>query len=43
MYYVNGESPSVGCGEYRVKPGDRIEWHFTKEIGRDLEIEPVLK
>ena len=37
MYYVNGESPSVGCGEYRVKDGDRIEWLYTREIGRDLK------
>lgn len=37
MYYVNSESPSVGCGEYRVKDGDRIEWLYTREIGRDLK------
>ncbi|MBQ6091187.1 MAG: DUF4430 domain-containing protein [Lachnospiraceae bacterium] len=37
MYYVNGESPSVGCGEYRVKDGDCIEWLYTREIGRDLK------
>ena len=37
MYYVNEESPSVGCGEYRVKDGDRIEWLYTREIGRDLK------
>ena len=36
MYYVNGESPSVGCGAYKVRPGDRIEWLYTREIGRDL-------
>ncbi|MCR5431854.1 MAG: DUF4430 domain-containing protein [Lachnospiraceae bacterium] len=36
MYYVNGKSPSVGCGEYTLKPGDRIEWKYTREIGRDL-------
>lgn len=27
-YYVNGESPSVGCGEYILSPGDRIEWVY---------------
>ncbi len=37
MYYVNGESPSVGCGAYTVEPGDRIEWLYTREIGRDIE------
>ena len=36
MYYVNGKSPSVGCGEYTLKPGDRIEWTYTREIGKDL-------
>ena len=37
MYYVNGTAPSVGCGEYILKPGDRVEWLYTREIGRDIE------
>ncbi len=37
MYYVNGEAPSVGCGEYVLKDGDEIAWLYTREIGRDIE------
>ena len=36
MYYVNGEAPSVGCGEYLLKDGDEVEWLYTREIGRDI-------
>ena len=37
MYRVNGETPSVGCGEYVLKDGDEIEWLYTCEIGNDLK------
>ena len=37
MYCVNGESPSVGCGDYVLSDGDVIEWLYTREIGRDLK------
>jgi hypothetical protein len=36
MYRVNGETPSVGCGEYALEDGDEIEWLYTCEIGNDL-------
>lgn len=36
MYFVNGESPNVGCGEYILSSGDKIEWHYTCNIGKDL-------
>ena len=36
MYRVNGETPSVGCGEYVLNDGDVIEWLYTCEIGNDL-------
>lgn len=36
MYFVNGESPSVGCGEYAVSDGDLIEWRYSRDIGNDL-------
>lgn len=36
MYRVNGEIPSVGCGEYRLCDGDRVEWLYTCELGNDL-------
>lgn len=37
MYFVNGVSPSVSCGEYELLDGDEIEWHYTRSIGKDLE------
>lgn len=37
MYYVNGEYPSVGAGEYILKDGDRIEWRYTCNLGEDLK------
>lgn len=36
MYRVNGDTPSVGCGEYELQPGDRVEWAYTLNMGRDL-------
>lgn len=36
MYEVNGEQPSVGAGEYRLKDGDVIEWRYTCNLGEDL-------
>ena len=36
MYRVNGEFPEVGCQGYHLNDGDRIEWLYTKDIGRDL-------
>lgn len=35
MYSVNGETPSVGCGEYRLSADDAIEWLYTCELGSD--------
>ncbi|MBR3836224.1 MAG: DUF4430 domain-containing protein [Clostridia bacterium] len=36
MYFVNGESPSLGCGKYRLSDGDEIVWHYTCDLGNDL-------
>ena len=36
MYRVNGDTPSVGCGEYELHPGDRVEWLYTLNMGHDL-------
>lgn len=35
-YLVNGERPSVGCGEYKLRDGDTVEWHYTLELGDDI-------
>ncbi len=37
VYHVNGESPSVGCGEYAVSDGDRIEWLYSLDLGNDVK------
>lgn len=36
MYQVNGTYPNYGCGQYVLKDGDVIEWHYTVDLGRDL-------
>lgn len=36
IYHVNGETPSVGCGEYTPCDGDIIEWLYSCELGKDL-------
>ena len=35
VYYVNGVSPGLGCGEYKPKDKDKIEWKYTCDIGND--------
>lgn len=39
IYFVNGEAPSVGCGSYELTDGDEIEWHYTCDLGKDLDID----
>lgn len=36
MYFVNGTSPSVGCGNYSLSDKDKIEWKYTCNLGEDL-------
>ncbi|MBE7046720.1 MAG: DUF4430 domain-containing protein [Ruminococcaceae bacterium] len=36
MYCVNGDFPNYGCSGYKVKPGDRIEWKYTCDLGEDV-------
>ena len=36
VYFVNGTSPSVGCGEYRVQDGDCIVFAYTCNLGDDV-------
>ncbi len=37
VYFVNGEETPVSCGEYVLKDGDRIVWHYTCTLGEDLK------
>ena len=39
IFLVNGETPNVGCGAYRLADGDEIIWYYTKELGRDVSAE----
>lgn len=39
MYTVNGEFPDTGCGSYVPEDGDRIEWIYTRNIGKDIGAE----
>ena len=36
IYKVNGEQPSVSCGECELKAGDCIEWIYSLELGKEL-------
>lgn len=36
LYRVNGEIPSLSCSRYTLSDGDRVEWLYTREIGKDL-------
>ena len=37
IYRVNGAAPSVGCGAYELKDGDRVEWLYSRSLGSDLK------
>ena len=36
MYKVNDWFPNYGCSRYRLKEGDRVEWVYTCDLGRDV-------
>lgn len=36
LYYVNGESPGMGCEQLSLSDGDVIEWHYTCDMGGDI-------
>lgn len=36
LYFVNGSSPSGGCGSYVLRGGESITWVYTLEMGNDL-------
>lgn len=35
-YRVNGLYPSYGCSGYVLADGDRVEWRYTCDLGRDI-------
>ena len=36
LYLVNGVSPGYSASEYTLKPGDRVEWVYTCDMGQDV-------
>ena len=36
LFYVNGKTPSVGCGEFVLKDGDVVEFLYSCDMGSDL-------
>lgn len=36
MYRVNGTFPNKGCSGVAAAPGDRVEWVYTCDLGRDV-------
>ncbi len=36
IYHVNGKKLSVGCSQYKLKSGDKIEFLYTCNMGKDL-------
>ena len=43
MYFVNGQSPSVGCGKYKLSDNDAIVWCYTCDLGADIAIDSFQK
>ncbi len=41
VYSVNGIFPQVGCSNYILKSGDRVEWFYSCDLGRDVGNEAV--
>lgn len=37
MYEVNDEFPDYGVSRYQLKDGDKITFHYTCDLGRDLD------
>ncbi|MFL0252283.1 DUF4430 domain-containing protein [Clostridium neuense] len=29
IYFVNGSSPQIGCGSYKLKQGDKVTWKYS--------------
>ena len=36
MYSVNGWFPNYGCSRYQLQDGDRVEWVYTCDLGKDV-------
>ena len=36
IYMVNGSSPGYGCSNYKLKEGDKVEWIYSCDYGKDI-------
>lgn len=36
MYKVNDWFPNYGCSRYRLQSGDKVEWVYTCDLGKDV-------
>ncbi|MCR8659747.1 S-layer homology domain-containing protein [Paenibacillus endoradicis] len=36
MYSVNNVCPNYGASQYKLKQGDKVEWRYTTNLGKDL-------
>lgn len=36
MYRVNDWFPNYGCSRYQLKAGDKVEWVYTCDLGKDV-------
>lgn len=36
MYRVNGWYPNYGCSRYQLADGEKIEWRYTCDLGKDV-------
>ncbi len=36
MYRVNGWYPNYGCSRYKLKQGEKIEWRYSCNFGKDI-------
>lgn len=36
MYKVNDWFPNYGCSRYQLKQGDKVEWVYTCDLGKDV-------
>lgn len=39
MYAVDGWYPNYGCSRYQLKAGEKVEWRYTCDLGRDVGCE----
>ncbi len=36
MYSVNGNFSEKGANQYKLKDGDKVKWHYSTNLGKDL-------